>query len=52
MMMLPMMPRRFPSPVALVVGPVGVAAIRRIAIATIAIGRAVTVSISEASAQR
>jgi hypothetical protein len=43
MAILPIMPRRVPSPVALAIGPVGMAAIGRIAIATVAmaIGRAV-----------
>jgi hypothetical protein len=43
MAILPIMPRRFPSPVTVAIVPVGMAAIWRIAIAAVAmaIGRAV-----------
>ena len=54
MAMLPIMPRWLPSPVAVVVGPVGMAAIRRIAIAavTMAIGGAVMPTAGKATAKR
>jgi uncharacterized membrane protein YccF (DUF307 family) len=52
MAMLPIMPRWLPSPVAVVVGPVGMAAIRCIAIAAVTIGRAVMPTAGKATAKR
>jgi len=54
MVILPIMPRRLPSPITMAIVPVRMAAIGRIAIAavTIAIGRAVMAATGKASAQR
>jgi hypothetical protein len=54
MVMVPIMPWRFPGPVAVAMGPIGMATIGRIAIAavTMSIGRAVMATAGKATPQR